>query len=146
MEMIEQERVDDHIPTQRSNSLIALCILTILGSLFFMLKGLFSYAFLASSNHDRSDVAIAFIDGVYLVELLSCIGSILSAIFMLKGKKSGLLLYQISSITYIILTFLFALFCFLSLVGIPVGLLQFLYIVPSILFLFLYSRNGKYLS
>jgi len=144
--MIEQERVDNYIPTKRSNSLIALCILTILGSLFFIFKGLFSYAFLASSNQDRSDVAIAFIDGVYLVELLSCIGCIISAIFMLKGKKSGLLLYQISNITYIILTFLFALFCFLSLVGIPVGLLQFLYLVPSILFLFLYKKHEQYLT
>lgn len=131
---------------QTSSSLLVLCILTLFGSVFILLKGFIGYAILISSNDTRSESGILFIDTVYIAEFLTCIGSIVGAILMLIGKKLGLLVYQISAIVYLVLTTLFALFCFFSIIGIPVGLLQFFYLAPSIVFLVLYTNQGKYLS
>lgn len=131
---------------QTSSTLVVLCILTLLGSVFILLKGLIGYFILADSNATRSEGGILFINLVYIIEFLSCIGAIVGAIIMLVGKKIGLVIYTISSILYILLTVAFAVFCFISLIGIPVGLLQFLYLIPSILFLILYINQAKYLS
>ncbi|MCF8415970.1 MAG: hypothetical protein K9G40_06985 [Crocinitomicaceae bacterium] len=136
-EQIEQK------PT--SSTLVVLCILTLFGSLFILLKGLISYFILEDSNATRSEEGVLFINLVYLIEFLSCIGAIAGAIIMLIGKKIGLVIYVISSILYILLTAAFSVFCFFSLIGIPVGLLQFLYLLPSILFLILYINQAEYL-
>lgn len=130
---------------QSSSTLLVLCILTLLGSVFIFLKGLISYSTLLGSNDTRSDFGIVLIDVVYILEFLSCLGSIAGAIIMLAGKRTGLLIYLISCGLYIIVTTVFAVFCFVSIIGIPVGLLQFLYIIPSILFFVLYLNQGKYL-
>jgi hypothetical protein len=131
---------------QTSSTLVVLCVLTLLGSVFILLKGLIGYFILADSNATRSEGGILFINLVYFIEFLSCIGAIAGAIIMLIGKKIGLVIYAISSILYILLTVAFAVFCFFSIIGIPVGLLQFLYLIPSILFLILYINQAKYLS
>jgi hypothetical protein len=131
---------------QTSSTLVLLCILTLLGSVFILLKGLIGYFILADSNDTRSEGGILFINLVYFVEFLTCIGAIVGAIIMLVGKKIGLVIYAISSVLYILLTVAFAVFCFFSLIGIPVGLLQLLYLIPSILFLILYITHAKYLS
>jgi hypothetical protein len=125
-----------------SSTLLLLCILTLLGSVFILLKGMISFFILLDSNDTRSEGAILFINLVYVIEFLSCIGTFTGAILMLIGKKVGLLIYQFSSILYIMLTTSFAVFCFFSTIGIPVGLLQFLYLTPSILFLLLYSKQN----
>jgi hypothetical protein len=130
---------------QTSSTLIVLCILTLVGSVFVLLKGFIGYAILVDSNDTRSESGILLINSVYVIEFLTCFGTIVGAILMLTGKKLGLLIYQISSIVYIVLTAVFALFCFFSIIGIPVGLLQFIYLAISILFLVLYSNEGKQL-
>jgi|GEM_PF-991757 len=131
---------------QTSSTLVVLCILTLLGSVFILLKGLIGYFILADSNDTRSEGGILFINLVYFIEFLTCIGAIVGAIIMLIGKKIGLVIYAISSILYILLTVAFAVFCFFSIIGIPVGLFQFLYLIPSILFLILYITRAKYLT
>jgi hypothetical protein len=128
---------------QTSSTLLVLCILTLLGSVFILLKGFIGYAILLSSNDTRSESGILLINSVYVIEFLTCFGTIVGAILMLTGKKLGLLIYQISSIVYIVLTAVFALFCFFSIIGIPVGLLQFIYLAISIVFFVLYSNQGK---
>ena len=130
---------------QTSSTLLVLCILTLVGSVFVLLKGLIGYAILIDSNGTRSESGILLINSVYVIEFLTCFGTIAGAILMLTGKKLGLLVYQISSIVYIVLTAVFALFCFFSIIGIPVGLLQFVYLAFSIVFLVLYSNEGKHL-
>jgi hypothetical protein len=130
---------------QSSSTLLVLCILTLIGSVFVLLKGFIAYAILLQSNDTRSESGILLINSVYVIEFLTCFGTIVGAILMLTGKKLGLLIYQISSIVYIVLTAVFALFCFFSIIGIPVGLLQFIYLAISIVFLVLYSNQGKQL-
>jgi hypothetical protein len=129
-----------------SSTLLVLCILTLLGSVFVLLKGFIAYAILLSSNNTRSESGILFINTLYCIEFLTCIGTIVGAILMLTGKKLGLLVYQISSIVYMVLTALFALFCFFSIIGILIGLLQFIYLAISIVFFVLYSNQRKNLS
>ena len=130
---------------QTSSTLLVLCILTLVGSVFVLLKGLIGYAILIDSNGTRSESGILLINSVYVIEFLTCFGTIAGAILMLTGKKLGLVIYLIASIVYILLTFVFALFCFFSIVGILVGLLQFIYLAFSIVFLVLYSNEGKQL-
>lgn len=133
-----------HPPQKQSSStLVVLCILTLLGSVFIFLKGLISYTVLLDSNDTRSDFGKVLINVVYILEFLSCLGSIAGAIIMLAGKRAGLLIYLISCGLYIIITKVFAVFCIFSLIGIPVGMLQFLYIIPSLLFFVLYLNQGK---
>jgi hypothetical protein len=83
---------------QTSSTLVFLCVLTLLGSVFILLKGLIGYFILADSNATRSEGGILFINLVYFIEFLSCIGAIAGAIIMLIGKKIGLVIYAISSI------------------------------------------------
>jgi hypothetical protein len=131
---------------QTSSTLLVLCILTLVGSVFVLLKGFIGYAILLDSNDTRSESGILLINSVYIIEFISCFGTIAGAILMLTGKKLGLVIYLIASIVYILLTFVFALFCFFSIVGILVGLLQFVYLAISIVFLVLYLTQGKNLS
>jgi len=128
---------------QSSSTLLVLCVLTLIGSFFIILKSLISYSILLDSNDTRSDFGIVLINVVYILEFLSCLGSIAGAIIMLTGKKNGLFIYLISSGLYILVTMVFTVFCFFSLIGIPVGLLQFIYIIPSIIFFVLYLNQGK---
>ena len=130
---------------QTSSTVVVLCILTLLGSVFILLKGLIGYFILADSNATRSEDGVLFINLVYFIEFLTCIGTIAGAIIMLVGKKVGLVIYIISSILYILLTGAFAVFCFFSIIGIPVGLLQLLYLIPPIVFSILYINKAEYL-
>jgi hypothetical protein len=113
---------------QTSSTLVSLCILTLLGSASILLKGLIGYFILVESNDTRSEDGILFIDLVYFIEFLSCIGAIAGAILMLIGKKTGLLIYVISSILYILLTAAFAVFCFFSIIYFICGNIQKKYI------------------
>ena len=131
---------------QTSSTLLVLCILTLVGSVFVLLKGFIGYAILVDSNDTRSESGILLINSVYVIEFITCFGTIAGAILMLTRKKLGLVIYLIVSIVYILLTVVFALFCFFSIVGIPVGLLQFVYLAISIVFLVLYLTQGKNLS
>jgi hypothetical protein len=136
--------MNQHPPQKQSSStLLVLCVLTLIGSFFIILKSLISYSILLDSNDTRSDFGIVLINVVYILEFLSCLGSIAGAIIMLTGKKNGLFIYLISSGLYILVTMVFTVFCFFSLIGIPVGLLQFIYIIPSIIFFVLYLNQGK---
>ncbi|MCG9911923.1 MAG: hypothetical protein MH137_11540 [Flavobacteriales bacterium] len=130
----------------RSHLLPVLCVLTIWGNLLIILKGLFTYYALYSTNDDRREGAILLINVFYALELLTCVGSILGAVIMLNGKKTGLILYQISSIAYMVITFVFTIICFFSIIGIPVAFLQIIYLIPSIIFFILYMIFGKHLS
>lgn len=138
--------IEQFVPKRRSVSLIVLCILTMLGNALLILKGLVTYYWLDSTSEDRRPDAILLIDVFFLVELLTCLGSIVGAMIMLTGKRTGLRIYQVSSIVYMVMTFALAVGSFLSIAGIPLGFLQFIYLVPSILFFLLYASHRKYLT
>lgn len=135
-----------YAPKKRPISLIVLCLLTILGNLIMILKGIITYYVLDSSSSDRREEATLLIDLFYTLEFVSCGGAVLGAIIMLYGKKIGLILYQISSIVYILITLLLTLLSMLSIIGIPLAFLQIVYLIPSILFFIWYRNHARYLS
>jgi hypothetical protein len=141
-----QLMTDLYTPRPRSVLLVVLCILTIIGNLFLIIKGLVTYYVLDNSSEDRREWAIVMIDVFFLLEFLSCIGSIAGAILMIAGKRMGLIVYQFSSVIYILITALLAVFSILSIAGIPLAFLQILYLIPSIVFFILYTAHAKYLS
>jgi hypothetical protein len=129
-----------------SSTLILLCILTILGNAFLILKGIISFLILLNSNDTRSQETIANINLVFFIEFITYIGSITGAIIMLNGKRVGHLIYQISGLVYLISTALYAILCFLSIIGIVVGLLQLVYMGICLLFMILFFYQKKNLK
>lgn len=121
------------------SGLIILSIFVMIGNVFIILKSLISFMMLIASNDNRSENAIAFFNTVYIIEFLSCIGSIIGVLLILNNLKIGLRIYQVSTSVYIVLTFIFAVFCFFSVIGIFIGLFQLIYIIVSITFLVLIS-------
>jgi hypothetical protein len=90
--------IEQLVPKRRSVSLIVLCTLTMLGNALLILKELVTYYWLDSTSDDRRPDAILLIDVFFLVELLTCLGSMVGAMIMLTGKITGLVVYQVSSI------------------------------------------------
>lgn len=135
------------IPSKKglTPTIMVLCILTILGNIFIFFKGLFSYYFLYNSHDTRVSWAVTAIDLFYFLEFLTCFGSIWGAGLMLLGKYRGFILYQISSIIYILLTLILFFLSLISIAGIPLGFLQIFYLIPSIIFLLLYRNQSKHL-
>ena len=127
-------------------TLVVLCLLTIIGNLLIILKGIVTYYVLYSTSSDRRADAVVLIDVFFTLEFLSCVGSILGAIVMLNGKRVGLTIYQVSSVLYIVITLLLAFFSLLSIVGIPLAFLQYVYLIPSIVFFILYRNHKNRLS
>ncbi len=128
---------------RNSSTLILLCILTILGNAFLILKGIISFLILLNSNDTRSHETITNINFVFFIEFITYIGSIAGAIIMLNGKRVGHLIYQISAIVYLISTAIYAILCFLSIIGIVVGLLQLVYMGICLLFMILFLNQKK---
>jgi hypothetical protein len=129
-----------------SSTLILLCILTILGNAFLILKGIISFLILLNSNDTRSHETITNINLVFFIEFITYIVSITGAIIMLNGKRVGHLIYQISGLVYLISTALYAILCFLSIIGIVVGLLQLVYMGICLLFMILFFFQKKNLQ
>jgi len=131
---------------KRPLTLVVLCLLTIIGNLLLILKAILTYYVLDSTSSDRREYAVVLIDVFFTLEIISCVGSILGAIIMLSGKRVGLTVYQVSSVLYILITLLLAFFSLLSIVDIPLAFLQYIYLIPSIVFFLLYRNHERYLS
>lgn len=117
-------------------TLLALCIMTIVGSGFVLVKDLITYEFYSGFQG---------VEWFYLAEGLSCIGSITGAILMIRLKKAGFLIYLVSTIVYIIAVAWFW-FGFLM---VPFNewfvLILLVYIAVPAVFIILYSAQQKYL-
>ena len=125
--------------------LIVLCVLTLLGNTFLILKGILVYYMLDITSDGRRASAIVAIDVFYVVEFLTCIGAMVGAVLMLSRRRVGLVVYAVSTVMYMLITGALAILSILSIAGIPLALLQFVYLVPSALFLLLFTQQRKYL-
>jgi len=122
-------------------TLLALCILTIVGSSLILLKNVFSYQIFEEEFFlNKSDVNLA-----YLVEVIACFGSIAAAIVMIVRKKVGFYIYLISSIAYMLSVIWF----WFGVVRIPLNewliLIILAYVAVPITFIILYSSQKKFL-
>ena len=118
--------------------LIILCILTIVGSLFGIVRG-WIYELVSSFGNDGY-----FRGWIYII---TNVGTLVGAIMMLKRNKSGLHIYTISQIAYV-LTVIYATIIYESSdFGGFALLFSMLFLAPSIVFLILYWQNNiiKYL-
>lgn len=135
-----------HEKKRNSTTLTTLCVLSILGNAFLILKGIISLLIMIDSNDTRSEETIFYINLAFFIEFLTYFGSVAGAILMLMGKKVGLIIQLVSGITYLIITAIYAFFCFISIIGIIVGLFQLVYMGITVLFLILFLSQKKHLS
>ena len=131
---------------KRALSLVVLCVLTLLGNAFLLFKALMTYLMLDIAGEGRIPEADTSIDVFFAVEVLSCIGSMLGAVLMLDRRLLGLQIYLVSTSVYMLMTGALAILSILSIAGIPLALLQFVYLVPTALFMALFVTHKKHLT
>ena len=141
-------------------SLLALCILTLVGSGLILIKDFFTYymyAALDSLNEgiSRTNPNVGsqeldnFLDSlsmIYILEVISCLGCIAGAILMMKMRKVGFVLYVISTVIYGLGIIWF---WFISMkLSLNEGMLALLilYMAAPIAFIIMYSAHRKYMN
>ena len=124
-------------PTKKTSTAIltTLCILTLIGSLFTVLRALIYLAIASEESWDMMTIR-------GLLYLLTSIGTFVGAIKMINKKISGLYIYTVSQAIYLI-TVLFALSYYLKEIGDALGdqfaiVVAMFFIIPSIAILALY--------
>ena len=116
-----------------SSSITVLCILTIVGSVFTMWRGLLYEAVAGVADNDE------FIRG--WIYIISSIGTIVGAIFMLNKKINGLYIYTFSQVIYLI-TVVYATIIYVEDFGGFALIISSMFFVPSACFLIVYwSKN-----
>ena len=117
--------------------LYVLCVLTILGSLFGMIRGwLYELVAVAADNEE-------YIRG--WIYILTNIGTLVGAVIMLQKNVSGFYVYMVCQVLYI-LTVMYTTFIYTDDAGEFAVFIGIIFILPSIVFLFLYAVARKYLS
>lgn len=125
------------VPNKRASSatLNTLCILTLIGSVFTILRALI---YLTIASEESWDL-MAIRGTLYL---LTSIGTIIGAVGMLSKKMSGLHIYTVSQVIYLITVF-FALSYYIDEIGDLLGaqfavLVAMFFVIPSVTILALY--------
>lgn len=117
-------------------TLMALCILTFIGSAFILFKDFLSYQILEGD---------ADFQMVYAAEVLACLGSIAAAILMMLRKRIGFYIYLGSNLLYIGAV----LWYWLGIMNFQINawtmMLIFVYVAAPIGFIILYSYQKKFL-
>ncbi|WP_299223221.1 hypothetical protein [uncultured Aquimarina sp.] len=129
---------------------IALCVLTIVGSLFVIIRG-FWYQLFSDIWYDQNTILYKEYYRGWLY-VISGIGTLIGAIIMVgKRKRIGLYVYTVSQVMYII-TIAIAAFSYTDIkylgdVSELAFAISILFLVPAILFLVFYWLNAtrKYL-
>lgn len=117
-------------------TLLALCILTFVGSAFILLKDLISYQVLEGD---------ADYELVYIAEVLACLGSITAGILMILRKLIGFYIYIGSNILYVAAVIWYWI-GIMDMGATPWAIiLIFVYVAAPIGFTILYSYQKKYL-
>ena len=130
------EHVDGNHKAQRPNSLLALCILTLVGSGLILLKDVFTFEFYGAEGN---------LGVIYFMEVFGCLGTIAGAILMILMKRSGFYIYLGSTVLYMISIVWF----WYEIMGVlenewTIAILIF-YLAAPIGFIILYSSHKNYL-
>lgn len=156
-EFDEIDVLDDSLdPTYRGNTpsvITALCILTFIGSAFIIIKDLFLLYYYGKTGEIpgiaplQLDEIHTFLDSVpliYLLEIVTCIGTVIGAALMLNLKKLGFTIYWVSTVLYCLtIIFYWVLFAGIDL-NEWLGILLVAYLAAPIGFLILYGSNKYY--
>ncbi|MCR9173963.1 MAG: hypothetical protein NXI10_15775 [bacterium] len=118
------------------STLIALCILTMIGSVFILLKDYITFQYLEGED----DLLL-----IYAAEFLGCIASITAAILMLVKKLIGFYIYIASNVIYIAAVLWFWLGMMNFNINAWSAMLIFVYVAAPVGFTVMYSTHKKYL-
>jgi hypothetical protein len=124
------------------------CVLTILGNLLLIGVNLFKAGMLyvGGLNGGVGTQAVAPLNGLVLVVILSCLGAMLGAALMLRGRRLGYRIHAASNIVHLIATacaiVLWLMTVYLSVIAV---LLFFYWFIP-VAFLLYFRRNAVWLS
>lgn len=131
-EQLDKKTSDGPVPP----TLIALCVLTFIGSTVILFKNFITYQILEGD----ADFTL-----VYGAEFLACLGSITAGILMLVKKLAGFYVYVASNILYIaaVLWYWFGIMNYE--LNPWTAMLIFVYIAAPIGFIIMYSYHKKYL-
>lgn len=136
--------------------LLALCILTLVGSVLILLKDFFTYKMYVVANEFKNtfdngqgeDVINGFfasIKMIYTLEVISCLIAIAAAIMMIKLKKLGFILYIISTILYGAGIIWFWFVAMQLQLNEGLVFLFFIYLAAPIGFVIMYASHKKYM-
>lgn len=127
--------VDQTTKRNASNStfITVLCVLTIVGSVFTMWRGLLYEAVAGVADNDE------FIRG--WIYIISSVGTFSGAIFMLNKKINGLYIYTFSQVIYLI-TVVYATIIYVDDFGGFALIISSMFFVPSVGFLIAYWSEG----
>jgi hypothetical protein len=125
----------------------ALCVLTILGNGLLILINLFKAGMLwmGAENGSIGQNAIGPLKTLVGVVVLSCVGAMLGAIFMLGGRRLGYRIYAASNIVHLIATAGVILLWLLTIYLSFIGVLLVLYCSIPVAFLLYFRRNAVWL-
>lgn len=138
--------------------LIALCVLTIVGSVAILLKDFFTYQLYAATNEIASSFQgneqidlfrrsqLNWLPWVYLLETISCIATIVGAALMLGLKKIGFAIHVAGTILYCIAIIWFWFVAMKLQLNEGLIMLLLVYLIVPIGFIIMYSANRRYLN
>lgn len=125
-----------------------LCVLVIVGNLFLIGANLFKWGLLEAGirNGGVGEGASHFLTLLIQLVLLSCVGSIVGAAFMLGGKRLGYRIYAVSTIVHLVMTFCAMLLWAMTIYLLFVAGILFMYaFIPMGFWLYFYL-NRRFLS
>lgn len=137
------------VPTARKapRPFKALCLLTILGNLLLIVINLLKAGMLhvGSANGSVGQSAIAPLNTLLLVVILSCAGAAVGAALMLGGRRLGFRIYAASNIVHLLATIGVMLLWIMTVYLSFVGVLLFFYCFIPVGFLLYFRRNAAWL-
>ena len=125
------------IPKVKSNTLKVMCVLTIVGSLFAIARAIL-YEVIANSHDGNDEYIRGWIYGI------SSVMTIIGAIWMLQKDKTGLTIYTVGQIIYI-LTVIWATIIYTNMgngIAEVALVISMIFLIPSIFFLLIYWTSS----
>ena len=124
------------------------CVLTMLGNLlligFNLLKA--GMLYVGSLNGGVGPNAVRPLNSLILVVILSCVGAMLGAALMLRGRRLGYRIYAASNIVHLIATACAILLWLMTVYLSVIAVVLFFYCSVPVLFLLYFRRNAEWLS
>jgi len=124
-----------------------LCVLTILGNFLLIIVNLFKAGMIYAGGRSGGvgAHAVAPLNSLVLVVILTCVGAMLGAALMLVGRRLGFRIYAASNIVHLIATGCAILLWLMTVYLSFIAVLLFLYGSIPVLFLLYFRRNAAWL-
>lgn len=136
-------------PSERRVPLLfqVLCVLTIVGNVLLIIVNLFKAGMIYAGGRNGSVGADAVVplNSLVLVVILTCVGAMLGAALMLRGRRLGYRIYAASTIVHLIATACVILMWLMTIYLSFIAVLLFFYSFIPLVFLLYFRRNAVWL-